>query len=580
MADDQRTVDWRTRAAKAWFEARAAGLRLRRGLRDLADPPPRLMRGAVDPDATVLAESVTSLWNGSRGTERRLTAGKVQNLRLAARRLDGLAIPAGAVFSFWRHVPRPTARRGYAPGRELREGCMTASIGGGLCQLSNALYDSALRAGCRIVERHAHSHRVPHSLSEQDRDATVFWNYVDLRFSSPVDLVVEARLTRDDLVVRLRAREAAAAAAPATVTPVVGATTAADCLACARTDCVNFIAEAEHHGRTAWLLDEVWPEFDAWMAARWGEDDVVHLPLDGGRRGRRNYDWSAAGARPVEHWPLALRRAWRSRRLADQGAARQRALLDFDDALAAACARRLPPDVERIVAPMSLLAGLHAAGALGGRRLTVLANRAPLDLLQEDLDRAARAEPDRASLVDYRADPTRVAREQAALDQADRIVTPHHDLARRLGERFQARIERLDWIIPTTTSSQGGEAVLFAGPSLPRRGVYEMRRAAAGLERPLRLTGRATEAAGFWSGLAVETARADPLSDVACVAAPAFVERRPGLLLRALGAGIPVVCTPACGLPAGPLVTLVAAGDAEGLAQALGGAIAGRSAPS
>jgi glycosyltransferase involved in cell wall biosynthesis len=210
-----------------------------------------------------------------------------------------------------------------------------------------------------------------------------------------------------------------------------------------------------------------------------------------------------------------------------------------------------------------------------------LANRAPLSLLQEDLDRAAEAGPAHASLVDYRADPTRVAHERAALVQADRIVTPHHDLAQRLGERFEARVERLDWISPPTRPSEGGETILFAGPSLARRGVYEMRRAAARLERPLRLTGRATEAAGFWSGLAVETAGADLLADIACVAAPAFVERRPGLLLRALGAGIPVVCTPACGLPPGPLVTLVEPGDAEGLAQALGGVIAraGRSAP-
>ncbi len=89
------------------------------------------------------------------------------------------------VFSFWRHVGRPTRGRGFADGRELREGCIVPSVGGGFCQLSNALYAAALDAGCEIVERHAHSRRVPGSMAEAGRDATVFWNYVDLRFRPP-----------------------------------------------------------------------------------------------------------------------------------------------------------------------------------------------------------------------------------------------------------------------------------------------------------------------------------------------------------------------------------------------------------
>ena len=63
---------------------------------------------------------------------------------------------------------------GFVAGRELREGCMVSSIGGGLCQLSNALYAAALEAGCEIVERHAHSKVVPGSLAERGLDATVF----------------------------------------------------------------------------------------------------------------------------------------------------------------------------------------------------------------------------------------------------------------------------------------------------------------------------------------------------------------------------------------------------------------------
>src|SRR5262245_58426745 len=49
----------------------------------------------------VIAESRTPLWTETEPEERFLVAGKINNLRLAVRELDGLEIPAGQVFSFW-----------------------------------------------------------------------------------------------------------------------------------------------------------------------------------------------------------------------------------------------------------------------------------------------------------------------------------------------------------------------------------------------------------------------------------------------------------------------------------------------
>ena len=196
------------------FELRAHALRLRRGVADWfhdhrGDAPPRLpdvlpVDAPQDRFAFVLAENETPLWTQRSADEWPLTAGKVHNLRLAVARLDGLVLRAGQVFSFWHAVGRATRRRGFVAGRELREGCMVARTGGGLCQLSNALYAVALDAGAAIVERHAHSQLVPGSAAEQGRDATVFWNYLDLRFRLPVPFEIEARLDAQRLVVRLR----------------------------------------------------------------------------------------------------------------------------------------------------------------------------------------------------------------------------------------------------------------------------------------------------------------------------------------------------------------------------------------
>ena len=55
---------------------------------------------------------------------------------------------------------RPAGRaalKGYVIGREIRQGCMIPSIGGGICQLTNALSRVAHSAGMEIVERHSHT---------------------------------------------------------------------------------------------------------------------------------------------------------------------------------------------------------------------------------------------------------------------------------------------------------------------------------------------------------------------------------------------------------------------------------------
>ncbi len=212
-----------TRVQALVFAAKAWGHRLRRALFQQGVPH---FAKATRPDAAPLAaESRTPLRASLHPAEQRLLEGKVRNLAVAAQFLDGLRIPAGEVFSFWRHVPRPVRGAGFTEGRELREGCIVPSIGGGLCQLSNALYAVALDAGCEIIERHAHSRIVPGSAAAAGRNATVFWNYVDLRFRPRHDLWLEVTLTGEELHVRLHGKSAITQAtrpvppaAPVTVT--------------------------------------------------------------------------------------------------------------------------------------------------------------------------------------------------------------------------------------------------------------------------------------------------------------------------------------------------------------------------
>jgi vancomycin resistance protein YoaR len=152
----------------------------------------------------LLAESISDLWDHSaEPAEEILQAGKIHNLRIASKAIDGCHIPANQMFSFWRQIGRPMRIRGYVKGRELRQGCIIPTIGGGLCQLSNALYDAASKANFTIHERHAHTQIIKGSLAEQGRDATVFWNYVDLRFGWSKAFFIKVALTSDKLTVQL-----------------------------------------------------------------------------------------------------------------------------------------------------------------------------------------------------------------------------------------------------------------------------------------------------------------------------------------------------------------------------------------
>lgn len=82
---------------------------------------------------------------------------KIHNLTIAIRLLDGIIIPQGKVFSFWKILGAITDKKGYVKGMLLSRGKVTEGIGGGLCQLSNLLYWMFLHSPMEILERHHHS---------------------------------------------------------------------------------------------------------------------------------------------------------------------------------------------------------------------------------------------------------------------------------------------------------------------------------------------------------------------------------------------------------------------------------------
>ncbi len=555
------------------FRAKASLLQLRRGWQNWRGGQVKWQQQAKLTSSPICARSQTNLWVGATEAEWRLQAGKIHNLRLAIRHIDGIEIPAGEIFSFWSQVGQPTIWRGFAIGRELREGCIIPTVGGGLCQLSNALYDAALQSGLEIVERYAHSQVIPGSLAEIGRDATVFWNYIDLKFRASRNLRIEARMDDSNLIVEFKSSLAETALDLSPSMSAAPVSAPHNCLSCGVTSCFRSqVPDRSIQARTGYLVDDWWPEFDRYIQTVRTERDRLYLPIDGRKFRKQNYSWNTTGFdKTHQQWGLVFNRAYKSRRLARQGAARQRELMAQSRGLALKYGETLAPETTHLVIAQSLLPWLWEAGYLGGRTFDVLLTTLPIEHLQARLDLASKSHPTSSTLGDFRA-ATQVAElEMSALNLARKLITPHSDLAKL----FPAKTVLLDWVMPTPLDlakiEQHSPTIVLPCSSLGRKGIYELRSAMAGMDINLIIVGSELEEPGFWAGCSSEYTQDYyyALQRADAIVLPAWVEHQPRRLLQAIGEGIPTIASEACGLQDVAGVVGIEIGDISALREAI-----------
>jgi hypothetical protein len=502
--------------------------------------------------APVIAESRTPLFSAPNVAEAALVAGKVHNLRLAIARINGIEVPARSTFSFWSQIGKPSARRGFVNGRELREGCIIPSVGGGLCQLSNALCLCALESGCEIIERHAHSAVVPGSAAELGADATVFWNYVDLRFAPATPLRIEAMLTAEDLIVAFkgtrRDRLIHIQTSPSPTPSLTPSLAPSSCATCGKVSCFRnsrATRSMPRTDRTAFLVDECWPEYKGYVSERKKWQDTIGLPLNANFVGRKRYGWETAGFGTVRAATLATLGRSLALRTAGQGiGVRQKLSLKHDQRLAQFLAGSLAFDVSHVVVSQNLLPFLWRDGHLGGRTFDVLMTRLPMRVLQHRLDLVSELHPDSTTARQFRAEPWLVQAEAEALEGASNIITPNSAIA----ELFPDKAIRIPWTVPATRAIRPGRGVLFPAPALARKGAYEVREAVAALGIALTVAGPPLERRDFWDGVKTVDPQNDVLDGIGLVVLPAYIEDKPRLLLRAIARRIPVIASRECGL--------------------------------
>ncbi len=557
------------------FRGKASLLQLKRGFQNRFNKDlHKFSQTKTFPVLPILGESKTPLWTEKEPGEQFLQAGKIQNLRIAIQALNGLQIPANEVFSFWQYVGKTTRRKGFVNGRELREGCIIPNVGGGLCQLSNALYDAALKADFEIIERHAHTQVVAGSLAEQGRDATVFWNYVDLRFKSPTAFFIYAELDAENLTVRFLgekqdikkliniSRIKEQNLKPAEI---------GSCATCGVNDCFRVVKPDKNvhdFGRTAYLVDEYSPEFDKYLQKNKRDKDILIIPFDGKRFKKSNYAWTTAGFKQTnQSFLVTAIRSYKSRQLASQGASRQLNLLAMYEKLADDYAKKLKYDCLHLVIQQNLLPFLWGKGHLGGRTFDVLMTSLPMRDLQKRLDFAKSLHPQSKTLGDFRANEQLLETEMKALRHANKIITPHTEIA----SLFPEKAVLLDWEmakieVRRSKVKNQKPTIVFPASTVGRKGAYELREALQGVDVKLITLGANLEDENFWNDFDVEKGNTqDWLEKADLVVLPAFVEHKPRRILQAISNGIPVIASKACGVENVKGVETVDVGDTKDL---------------
>ncbi len=442
---------------------------------------------------------------------------------------------------------------------------MIPSVGGGLCQLSNALYELALRSGFEIVERHAHSQTVPGSAAAIGRDATVAWQDIDLRFRSLHNVHIRAFLTASELVLQFWF-EAAPVAKVTKATDLRVLQSPNSCLSCGQVSCGYHAPELSAVAETtAWIVN-IW--INEWSTIP-ASKDAIYSTVDGKRFGLKQYEVRAHFQIQKFANRIFLHERLRSRIFPPKTPAESRSrLLQTDVRVANDLSRLLLPEQSHLVVSQSHLPTLWQSGALGGRTFDVLLERLPIEILHQKLDEAFGRFQDQMLLADFRASEPLVIAEREALEAARYVYSHHPGYLKLFGNRGQK-------LSVTPVEPKPGKrtprAIIFPGPTAARKGAYLVRSVAIATGLPVISLGKELEGPDFWKDCDHQTMPASDLrwlEQALVVLQPSISEDSNTTLRNAVAAGIPVLGGEFCGLEA-PDFKMIDFGDLEAAVKAV-----------
>lgn len=127
---------------------------------------------------------------------------RINNIKITCSRISDTIVKPDEEFSFCEVVGQPSSSDGYKEAHAFVDGKLVNAIGGGNCQVSTTLYNAAKKIdGVKITERHEHGKEVGYI--EMGKDATVAYDYLDLKFENNNDfeLKLDAYVKDDEVCV-------------------------------------------------------------------------------------------------------------------------------------------------------------------------------------------------------------------------------------------------------------------------------------------------------------------------------------------------------------------------------------------
>lgn len=168
---------------------------------DAAAPGAEFLADAeVQFPAVTTEELETAMFRDVLGTSTTKCAGpwgRHQNIRLAAKAINGNIYNPGEEFWYNAAVGQRTEARGFQPAAAYSGGRTITSIGGGICQVSSTLYYATLLSDLKIVLRYAHMFD-PGYMPVTGCDATVSWGGPDFAFRNDTDYPIKIVTSYND----------------------------------------------------------------------------------------------------------------------------------------------------------------------------------------------------------------------------------------------------------------------------------------------------------------------------------------------------------------------------------------------
>lgn len=162
---------------------------------DAAAPGAEFLADAEVQFPTVTTEELeTAMFRDVLGTSTTKCAGpwgRHQNIRLAAKAINGNIYNPGEEFWYNAAVGQRTEARGFQPAAAYSGGRTVTSIGGGICQVSSTLYYCAMVSNLKINTRTCHY--FPVAYIEPGMDATVSWGGPEFKFTNSREYPIEIK---------------------------------------------------------------------------------------------------------------------------------------------------------------------------------------------------------------------------------------------------------------------------------------------------------------------------------------------------------------------------------------------------